>query len=158
MKRYYNSKRDGTHTCPRPRASLHPAQSDADPLPQQSKAKSASALSRFLNVYPWSTRQLIRTTRQIVLEQIFCERRWGRRPLLQVILDLNTLEKQGKFKALDGLMGVYHSELGLHLVVLYLVVGQWRLPQSFRVYRGKEIPSLAQLGLKVFVALEARLF
>ena len=40
------------------------------PLPQHSKTKSASALSRFLNIYPWSTRKLIRTTREYVIEQI----------------------------------------------------------------------------------------
>ena len=33
------------------------------PLPQHSKAKSASALSRFLNIHRWSTQQVIRTTR-----------------------------------------------------------------------------------------------
>ena len=33
------------------------------PLPQYSKAKSASALSRFLNIHHWSTQQVIRTTR-----------------------------------------------------------------------------------------------
>jgi hypothetical protein len=40
------------------------------PLPQQTQLKSASSLSRFLNVYFWSTRALIRTTRQAVLQQI----------------------------------------------------------------------------------------
>lgn len=33
------------------------------PLPQHSKSKSASALSRFLNIYNWSTRGVIRTAR-----------------------------------------------------------------------------------------------
>jgi hypothetical protein len=33
------------------------------PLPQHSKSKSPSALSRFLNVYNWSTRGVIRTAR-----------------------------------------------------------------------------------------------
>ncbi len=99
------------------------------PLPQQCKVKSASVLSRFLNLYPWSTRRVIRTTRQmIVLQQILSQRRKGRRPMLQVIIDLTTLEKQGKFNALDGLVRFYHSKRGLHLVVLYLVVGQWRVP------------------------------
>jgi hypothetical protein len=41
------------------------------PLPQYSKAKSASALSRFLNIHLWSTRQLIRTTRNYVLRANF---------------------------------------------------------------------------------------
>ena len=31
------------------------------PLPQYSKSKSASALSRFINIYNWSTRGVIRT-------------------------------------------------------------------------------------------------
>lgn len=34
------------------------------PLPQHSQTKSASALSRFLNLYDWPTRKLIRTTRK----------------------------------------------------------------------------------------------
>lgn len=33
--------------------------------------------------------------------------------------------------------------------MLYLVVGQWRVPWSFRVYRGKNTPSPAQLGLRL---------
>jgi len=56
-----------------------------------------------------------------------------------VIIDLTTLEKRGKFKALNRLVRVYHSKRGLHLVVLYLVVGQWPVPWSFRVYRGSTI-------------------
>ncbi len=36
------------------------------PLPQYSKSKSPSALSRFLNVYDWSTRGVIRTARNRV--------------------------------------------------------------------------------------------
>ncbi len=40
------------------------------PLPQHTSVKSASSLSRFLNHYGWSTRGVIRTTRQAVLGQI----------------------------------------------------------------------------------------
>jgi len=123
------------------------------PLPQQCKTKSASALSRFLNVYPWSTRWLIRTSCSFVLQQILSQPRQGRRPILQVIIDLTTLEKRGKFKLLNGLVRVFHSKHGLHLVVLYLVVGQWRVPWSFRVYRGKDTLSPAQLGLRLVRSL-----
>jgi hypothetical protein len=73
----------------------------------------------------------------------------GRRPQLQVILDLTTLEKCGKFKEFEDLIRVYNRKRGLHLVVMYLVVGQWRFPWSFRVWRGKGTPSPAQLGLKL---------
>ena len=37
------------------------------PLPQHTELKSASALSRFLNHYEWSTRGVIRATRQAIL-------------------------------------------------------------------------------------------
>ena len=36
-----------------------------NPLPERCKAKSASALSRFLNEYKWPTRQLIREVRKV---------------------------------------------------------------------------------------------
>ena len=101
------------------------------PLPQHSQSKSASALSRFLNVNPWSTRQLIRKTRDYVLKQILSDCPKGRRPILQVIIDLTTLEKRGKFKPFDHLITVYNGKRGLHLLVLYLVVGRWRIPWSF---------------------------
>lgn len=63
------------------------------------------------------------------------------------------LEKRGKFKAFEKLVRVYHGKRGLHLVVLYLVVGRWRIPWSFRVYRGKDKPSPAQLGLRLVQGL-----
>lgn len=123
------------------------------PLPQHSKTKSASALSRFLNIYSWSTRKLIRITRDYVLKQILSHCPQGRRPILQVIIDLTTLEKYGKFKPFDHLISVYNGKRGLHLVVLYLVVGWWRVPWSFRVWRGKDTPSPAFLGLKLVKSL-----
>lgn len=60
------------------------------PLPEYSKTKSASALSRFLNINHWSTRDMIRTIRNHVLEQVLSERSRGRKPFLQVIIDLTT--------------------------------------------------------------------
>ena len=76
-------------------------QAQGHPLPQQSQAKSASALSRFLNIYPWSTRQLIRATRQIVLQQVLSQRRKGRRPMLQVIIDLTTKRKTRQIQSTE---------------------------------------------------------
>jgi hypothetical protein len=119
------------------------------PLPEHCKTKSASALSRFLNINPWSTRDLIRTVRNHALQQVFSKCSKGRKPFVQVIIDLTTLEKRGKFKEFEHLISVYNGKRGLHLVVLYLVVGRWRIPWSFRVWRGKGTPSPAQLGLKL---------
>jgi len=128
-------------------------QAQGHPLPQHTKAKSASALSRFLNIYSWSTRKLIRATRQIVMKQILSATFKGRRPMLQVIIDLTTLEKRGKFKAFEQLIRVFDGKRGLHLVVMYLVIGRWRIPWSFRVWRGKNTSSPARLGLKLLTSL-----
>jgi hypothetical protein len=119
------------------------------PLPEHSQLKSASALSRFLTVYSWSVRQVIRQVRQAIRRKLKRYRPRGRRPHLQVILDMTTLEKRGKFKAFSDLITVFHGKRGVHVVVLYLVVGPWRVPWSFRVYRGKGQPSAAQLGLRL---------
>ncbi len=61
--------------------------------------------------------------RQAVLKQILAPRQKGRRATLEVILDLTTLEKTGKFGGLGNLVRVYNGKRGLHLVILYLVVG-----------------------------------
>lgn len=122
-------------------------------VPHHCLTKSESAISRFLNHYNWPTRSLIRTVRSLILSLIKAEKRTGRKPILKVILDLTTLEKVGKFPHLKDLVRVYNHKKGLHIVVLYLVVGNWRFPWSFRVYRGKETPSPSQLALKLLNTL-----
>jgi len=119
------------------------------PLPEHSGLKSASALSRFLNYYCWSVRGVIRQVRRTLQEQLRQYQPRGRRPHLQVILDLTSLEKRGKFKPFESLVSVFNGKRGVHLVVLYLVVGPWRIPWSLRVYRGKGNCSPAELGLKL---------
>lgn len=57
------------------------------PLPEHSQTKSPSALSRFLNVNPWSTREMIRIVRNQTLQTVLkmlssCGQ--GRKPLLLV--------------------------------------------------------------------------
>lgn len=61
--------------------------------------------------------------------------------------------KVGKFKAFKHLIRVYNGKRGLHIVMLYLVVGQWRIPWGFRIYRGKDTPSPVQLGLRLLQSL-----
>jgi Transposase DDE domain len=127
------------------------------PLPQHSPLKSLGALSRFLNQYDWSTRQVIRTVRQAILNQLLEYRPRGRRPWLQVIVDLTTLEKCGKFKAFGHLIHILQGKRGLHLVVLYLVVGCFRVPWGFRVWRGKGKPSAAHLAIRLMDTLPQQL-
>jgi hypothetical protein len=48
-------------------------QAQGRPLPEYSQTKSPSALSRFLNINPWSTRNMIRTVRQHILKKFLSE-------------------------------------------------------------------------------------
>ena len=61
-------------------------------------------------------------------------------------LRLTTLEKRGKFKAFAELIQILNHKRGLHIVVMYLVVGHWRMPWAFRTWRGKDTTTPAQLG------------
>lgn len=66
-----------------------------------------------------------------------------------MILDLTTLEKAGSFKEFKHLIRVYNGKRGLHIVMLYLIVGGWRVPWAFQIYRGKDTPSPTELGLRL---------
>jgi len=46
-----------------------------------------------------------------------------------------------------------NGKRGLPIVVLYLVVGEWRVPWSFRVWRGKGHPSPSQLACKLLATV-----
>ncbi len=85
----------------------------------------------------------------MAVERLLSYRVRGRRPDLQLIVDLTTLEKCGKFKSFANLIHVFHGKRGLHLVVLYLVMGHFRVPWGFRVWRGKGTPSAAQLAIRL---------
>ncbi len=133
--------------------------------PQHSKTESPSALSRFhlltqmcspcggsRNRYPWPTRALIRLARKEAEKALDrARRRRGPKPRLLVVLDLVTLEKRGRFKALP--LSFFHGKWGLHLVVLYLVYGDLRLPWAYRLWRGKGEKSLSLLALRLLSTL-----
>jgi hypothetical protein len=136
------------------------------PLPQHTQVKSASSLSRFLNHYSWSTRSVIRATRQRIFDQLKQHRPRRDMPL-RVLIDLTTLEKCGKFlhlssptddpEAPDPWVRMLNGKRGLHLVVLYLNLGEWRIPWSFRLWRGKGHPSPSQLACKLLAGVPTAL-
>jgi len=78
---------------------------------------------------------------------------------LKVLIDLTTLEKCGKFRHLSDptedaatpnpWVRVLNGKRGLHIVMLYLVLGQWRVPWSFCIWHGKGTPSPSQLACKL---------
>ena len=135
-------------------------------VPEHTPVKSASALSRFLNHYGWPTRQVIRASRHAVLKQIAAHRPHPTVPI-RVLIDLTTLEKSGRFKQLstptetsdqpDPWVRMLNGKRGLHLVVLYLVVGEWRVPWSFRIWRGKGQATPVQLACKLLATVPASL-
>jgi Transposase DDE domain len=131
--------------------------SNGQMLPEHSVIKSPAALSRFLNKYGWPTRAVIRSTRKHIILQLNQFAKIGRRPYLQVIIDLTTLPKRGKFKAFSELIHILNGKRGLHIVVMYLVVGQWRMPWAFRTWRGKDTRTPAQLGLRLLRTLPKKL-
>ncbi len=115
--------------------------------------KSPAALSRFLNSYSWNARTMIRLLRRALMERLtqhYAKRR-GRRPSLYALIDLTTLEKSGDFPHLPIL--VLNNKRGLHLVVLYLVIGEVRFPWGLRVWRGKDTPSPSDLALRLLSSL-----
>jgi hypothetical protein len=126
-------------------------------LPDACVIKSPSAVSRFLNEYDWPTLAVMRAARQEIRKQLMKCAFKGRRPQLQVIIDLTTLEKRGKFKAFAHLIQVLNGKRGLHLVVMYLVVGELRIPWAFRPWRGRDTTTPAQLGLKLLRTLPKQL-
>ncbi|MEL6601868.1 MAG: transposase [Cyanobacteria bacterium J06614_10] len=131
-------------------------------LPEHTPIKSASSLSRFFNRYQWSTRQVIRTARAAVLEQLATHPVRKGVPV-RLLIDLSTLKKTGKFwhlstptedvDAPEPWVRMLNGKHGLHLVVLYIVIGQRRIPWSFRVWRGKGQPSPNQLACKLLASV-----
>lgn len=135
-------------------------------LPDHTPLKSPSSLSRFLNRYSWSTRQVIRTTRAAVLDQLAVHRVPSNVPV-RLLIDLTTLKKTGKFwhlstptEAVDApepWVRMLNGKRGLHLVVLYLVIGERHVPWSFRVWHGKGEDSPSQLACKLLATVPKRL-
>ena len=128
--------------------------------------KSPSSLSRFLNRYRRSTCQLIRTTRAAVLEQLAVHPVLSNVPV-RLLIDLTTLKKTGRFWHLstpteddedsEPWVRMLNGKRGLHLVVLYLVIGERRIPWSFCIWRGKGEDSLSQLACKLLATVPKQL-
>jgi hypothetical protein len=126
---------------------------DGNPRPEHAPVKSPSAFSRFLNEYDWNARAIIRAIRTAILTQLWAvyAKRQGRRPVLEVIVDLTSLEKTGAFPNLE--IHQLNDKIGLHLVVLYVLIGVHRFPWSLAVWRGKHTASVAQLALRLLARL-----
>jgi hypothetical protein len=98
---------------------------------------------------------------------------------LYILIDLTTLSKTGKFQALsnavtpsaesqrssdpqdedefDPWVRVLNGKRGLHVVMLYLVIGEWRVPWGFKIWRGQGTPSPNQFACKLLATVPQRL-
>ena len=109
------------------------------------KSSQPVSVSRFFNRYQWSTRQVIRTARAAIIDQLTTHPVRQGVPV-RLLIDLSTLRKTGKFwhlstptddiDALEPWVRMLNGKRGLHLVVLYIVIG----PASHTV----EFPGLAR--------------
>ncbi|MEM9090980.1 MAG: hypothetical protein AAGC93_19825 [Cyanobacteria bacterium P01_F01_bin.53] len=134
-------------------------------FPEHTPLKSPSSLSRFLNHYHWSTRKVIRTARAVMLDQLTVHPVHPGVPV-RLLIDLTTLRKSGKFwhlstpteevEAPEPWVRMLNGKRGLHLFVLYLVIGKRRLPWSFRIWRGKGTASPSQLACKLLPRYQSR--
>lgn len=120
---------------------------------EHSQSKSPSALSRFLNLYRWSLWGLKRRVRRwvegVLLEQSSGKR--GPKPRLLAIVDMSCSEKEGEFAELP--ICYNNHKRGLHYVVLYLVLGEVKLPWGLRVWRGAGSATPTELALKLIASL-----
>jgi hypothetical protein len=65
-----------------------------------------------------------------------------------VIVDLTSIEKRGEFAELAPYMHTLDGKYGLHLVVVYLVMGKQRVPWSMRLWQGAGTASPSDLALQ----------
>jgi hypothetical protein len=122
-------------------------------LPEHNALVSAASLSRFLNHYAWPTRRVVRLVRDMLTTSLLSHVKSGKRPTLRVTVDLTCLEKTGRFAQLAGWIHVLNGKRGLQLVVLYLELGEARVPWGFRVWRGRGTASVVGLALRLLDSL-----
>ena len=126
---------------------------DGNPRPQTANAKSGSAISRMLNQYALPALALLRESRAMIQKQLqtLVLSSKKRRPVLELMIDLTTLEKTGAFKDLP--LSYFNEKYGLHLVVLYIIIGKQRFVWAVRIWRGKGERSWVDLALSLLRCL-----
>ncbi|BDP44391.1 hypothetical protein DAETH_43600 (plasmid) [Deinococcus aetherius] len=113
---------------------------------------SASALSRLLNVYEWNTAACWTTLVQAQWDALLLAARRKHHPRLRLCVDLTSVPKTGRELPFVRVQGEVY---GLHLVVLYAVYGDLKLPVGYRVYRGQGSPAPVRLALELLSTVPA---
>ncbi|AEB12767.1 transposase IS4 family protein [Marinithermus hydrothermalis DSM 14884] len=121
--------------------------------PQHSQVKSPSALSRFLNRYPWPTRALIRLARKEAEKALDrARKKKGPKPRLLVVLDLVTLEKRGRFQGPAPFL--FSTASGDSIWWSSTSSTETSAsPWAYRLWRGKGEKALSRLALSLLASL-----
>jgi hypothetical protein len=132
-------------------------QGQGRPRPQQTQTMSASSLSRYYNLDAWNVRAVIATMQSVILKLILLAYKHskGRAQILNVIVDLTTLEKTGDFPALP--VSVFNNVKGLHLIVLYVCIAGHRYPFCWALWKGKGRATLSDLTIALIKQLQRAL-
>ncbi len=130
---------------------------DGNPRPQRSTGNSPSSLSRFYNKALWNLHIFNQHLQKTALSRILTARNQarGQARTVEAALDLSTLEKTGDFPDLP--VSVFNAVLGLHVVVLYVMVGNERQPFSFAIWKGKGFATPVMLALALLKQLKRAL-
>ena len=135
----------------------HLLKANGKPRPQHCKTTSPSTMSRFHNKTPWDTQVLTRAMQAVVMNIIIkaYKHTRGAGQIIKARLDLTTLEKTGNFPNLP--ITVFNAVKGLHIIVLYISVGNQSYPFHYAIWKGKGKATLTQLALALLKKLERSL-
>lgn len=102
------------------------------PLPAYATVKSPTALSRFLNHAPWSMTAMIRIMRHHARSQLkaYRNRCVGRPPRLELIVDLTSIAKEGRFEGLGDWMHTLNSVHGVHRLAATRLIERKHIGES----------------------------
>lgn len=128
---------------------------NGQPRPQQSQSKSPSAISRMFNQYEFPALALTRVTRTFIAQQMwqYFASSKKRRPPLEIMIDMTSLEKTGAFPDLP--VSFFNNVLGLHIVVLYVMLGDQRFPWAIRIWRGQGTTTWVEHAVSMLRCLPA---
>ncbi len=135
----------------------HLLKANGNPRPQHCKTTSPSTISRFHNKTRWDTQVLTRAMQAVVVNIIIKSYKHtrGAGQVIKARLDLTTLEKTGNFPNLP--ITGFNAVKGLHIIVLYISVGNQSYPFHYAIWKGKGKATLTQLALALLKKLERSL-
>jgi hypothetical protein len=138
------------------RAMNNHTRGNGKPRPQSTKNKSSS-LSRYYNKDSWNVQMVMKAMQTVVMGLILTAYKHckGFAQILDVCIDLTTLEKTGDFPSLP--ISVLNNVKGLHIVVLYVCLAGHKYPFAYAIWKGKGRVSVSDLAIALIKQLQRHL-